>query len=231
MGAQLLRPRETPEDLVQSLAREALGELSASSNGAARRRSAIGSSLQRPAQAASTKRALRGRRDAATRRARRRPARTSSQALLACYAYATFCTPSGELGVRAKRCCRIESAFAELPEDYQEAISLQRLCGLDYSRDRGTHGRAAKARCATSCTAACRGWRCDWASCVARNRVPRNRGPRNRGQSSLAGARPWRGPRWPTGHVVAPTTPMRSAVAATRLSPPFARRRMGAILP
>ena len=28
---------------------------------------------------------------------------------------------------------RIEQAFAELPADYQEAISLQRLCGMDYA--------------------------------------------------------------------------------------------------
>ena len=61
---------------------------------------------------------------------REAPTPDDSQALLACYA--SLCTPSRELA-SAEALRRIESAFDELPEDYQEAITLYRLCGLDYA--------------------------------------------------------------------------------------------------
>ena len=45
--------------------------------------------------------------------------------------YANLSTPSRDLQSR-EEVQRIERAFAELPADYQEAISLQRLCGMAY---------------------------------------------------------------------------------------------------
>lgn len=45
--------------------------------------------------------------------------------------YATLCTPSRCASGR-EQLQRFESAFDELPEDYREAITLQRLVGLDY---------------------------------------------------------------------------------------------------
>jgi RNA polymerase sigma-70 factor (ECF subfamily) len=61
--------------------------------------------------------------------AREVPPPQDSQSLLACYG--TLCTPSRD--VAATEALRaIEAAFDELPEDYREAITLYRLCGLDY---------------------------------------------------------------------------------------------------
>lgn len=47
-------------------------------------------------------------------------------------AYKTLCTPSKDLEVReAMR--RIEAAFDELPDDYREAVTLHKLCGLSHA--------------------------------------------------------------------------------------------------
>jgi RNA polymerase sigma-70 factor (ECF subfamily) len=47
-------------------------------------------------------------------------------------AYQTLCTPSKDLEVReAMR--RVEAAFDQLPEDYREAITLHKLCGLSHA--------------------------------------------------------------------------------------------------
>ena len=47
-------------------------------------------------------------------------------------AYQTLCTPSRELAAR-EAMARIEAAFDELPDDYREAISLHKLCGLSHA--------------------------------------------------------------------------------------------------
>lgn len=124
MGA-LLRSRETPEDLVQSVAREALGELSTFEwRGEAAFRHWLYTRAQHKLQ--DRVRYLHAKMRDPEREA---PTPDDSQALLACYA--SLCTPSRELA-SAEALRRIESAFDELPEDYQEAITLYRLCGLDY---------------------------------------------------------------------------------------------------
>ncbi len=47
-------------------------------------------------------------------------------------AYQTLCTPSKDLEVReAMR--RVEAAFDQLPDDYREAITLHKLCGLSHA--------------------------------------------------------------------------------------------------
>ena len=124
MGA-MLRSRETPEDLVQSVAREALGELSTFEwRGEAAFRHWLYVRAQHKlqdrlhylgAQKRDPKREV--------------PTPEDSHALLQCYA--TLCTPSRELA-SAEALRRIEAAFDELPADYQEAISLYRICGMDY---------------------------------------------------------------------------------------------------
>jgi RNA polymerase sigma-70 factor (ECF subfamily) len=47
-------------------------------------------------------------------------------------AYQTLCTPSRELAAR-EAMSRIEAAFDSLPDDYREAISLHKLCGLSHA--------------------------------------------------------------------------------------------------
>jgi RNA polymerase sigma-70 factor, ECF subfamily len=47
-------------------------------------------------------------------------------------AYRTLCTPSKDLEVRdAMR--RVEAAFDQLPDDYREAVTLHKLCGLSHA--------------------------------------------------------------------------------------------------
>ncbi len=126
MGAQL-RARETPEDLVQSLAREVLADLSQFEwRGEAAFRHWLFLQAQR-------KLIDKARFVGAECRdpARERDLQGSSSRELGS-AYATFCTPSGESASR-EELLRIETAFAELPEDYREAISLQRLCCMEYA--------------------------------------------------------------------------------------------------
>jgi len=47
-------------------------------------------------------------------------------------AYQTLCTPSRDLAAR-EAMERIEAAFDTLPDDYREAISLHKLCGLSHA--------------------------------------------------------------------------------------------------
>lgn len=69
-------------------------------------------------------------RDIARERSPGRRTADSEASVLECYA--TMCTPSrvasGEEQLR-----RFEAAFAELPQDYQQAIALSRIVGLDYA--------------------------------------------------------------------------------------------------
>jgi RNA polymerase sigma factor (sigma-70 family) len=132
---QKLRARETPEDLVQSVAREALGELSTFEwRGEAAFRHWLYTRAQHKLQDR-IKFFDAQRRDPA----REVPPPQDSQALLDCYG--SLCTPSRELAsVEALR--RIEAAFDELPEDYKEAITQYRICGLDYDEIAERMGRS-----------------------------------------------------------------------------------------
>lgn len=122
---QVLRSRETPEDLVQSVAREALGELSTFEwRGEAAFKHWLYTRAQHKLQDRIKFVGAR-KRDPA----REVPPPQDSQALLDCYG--TLCTPSRDVAA-AEALQRIESAFDDLPEDYKEAITLYRLCGLDY---------------------------------------------------------------------------------------------------
>jgi RNA polymerase sigma-70 factor (ECF subfamily) len=47
-------------------------------------------------------------------------------------AYRELCSPSQELEVR-ETMRRIEAAFDQLPDDYREAITLHKLCGLSHA--------------------------------------------------------------------------------------------------
>jgi RNA polymerase sigma-70 factor, ECF subfamily len=126
MGAQL-RSRETPEDLVQSVAREVLAEIETFEwRGEAAFRHWLYVKAQH-------KLVDKARFVGAARRTperERRDAPQQSDGLPA--GLANLFTPSraieSEDEVR-----RIEQAFAELLPDHQEAISLQRLCGMDYA--------------------------------------------------------------------------------------------------
>ncbi|MFY9341298.1 MAG: RNA polymerase sigma factor [Planctomycetota bacterium] len=125
MGA-LLRARETPEDLVQSVAREVLADLPGFEwRGEAAFRHWLYVKAQR-------KLVDKARFVAAECRspAHERPADAASDGVLA--GLTGGATPSRDVQSR-EEVARIERAFAELPADYQEAISLQRLCGMDYA--------------------------------------------------------------------------------------------------
>lgn len=123
----MLRSRETPEDLVQSVAREVLDGIA---DFEWRGEPAFRHWLYTKAQHKLIDRAR------FVGAERRSPARErelpeqASQELLGCYG--NLCTPSRD-AQSAEEIARIERAFAELPEDYQEAITLQRLCGMDYA--------------------------------------------------------------------------------------------------
>lgn len=124
MGAQL-RARETPEDLVQSLAREVLGDLTSFEwRGEAAFRHWLYVKAQR-------KLVDKARFVAAERRSPANERELPSPASADVFA-ADLVTPSRVMQSQ-EELRRIEVAFAELPADYQEAISLQRLCGMDYA--------------------------------------------------------------------------------------------------
>jgi RNA polymerase sigma-70 factor (ECF subfamily) len=121
-----LRARETPEDLVQSVAREVLADLAGFKwRGEAAFRHWLYVKAQH-------KLVDKARFVAAERRSptREQPADGASDSVLANLAGGA--SPSGEAQSR-EAVARIEQAFAELPADYQEAISLQRLCAMDYA--------------------------------------------------------------------------------------------------
>ena len=126
MGAQL-RARETPEDLVQSVARDVLSDLGSFEwRGEAAFRHWLYVKAQR--KLIDKARFVGAERRSPQRERPLEPASTSAEVL----GLANLATPSGELR-SAEEQARIEGAFAELPADYQEAISLQRLCGMDYA--------------------------------------------------------------------------------------------------
>jgi RNA polymerase sigma-70 factor (ECF subfamily) len=56
-------------------------------------------------------------------------------------AYRTLCTPSRDAEVR-ETMQRVEAAFDELPEDYREAITLHKLCGLSHAEIAERLGRS-----------------------------------------------------------------------------------------
>ncbi len=126
MGAQL-RARETPEDLVQSVAREVLADLGGFQwRGEAAFRHWLYVKAQH-------KLVDKARFVGAERRSPARERDLASQPSDGLPAgYANLCTPSRDVQSQDE-VRRIEQAFAELPADYQEAISLQRLCGMDYA--------------------------------------------------------------------------------------------------
>lgn len=126
MGAQL-RARETPEDLVQSVAREVLGELDGFEW---RGEPAFRHWLYTKAQHKLIDRARFVGAERRTPARERELPEQASQDLLGCYG--NLCTPSRD-AQSAEEIARIERAFAELPADHQEAITLQRLCGMDYT--------------------------------------------------------------------------------------------------
>ncbi|MBL8722649.1 MAG: sigma-70 family RNA polymerase sigma factor [Planctomycetes bacterium] len=135
MGA-MLRARETPEDLVQSVAREALGELATFEwRGEAAFRHWLYTRAQHKLQDRLRYHGAKMR-DPAREVA---PSAADSRNLLDCYAH--LCTPSRDVA-SAEALRRIEAAFDALPEDYQEAISLYRLCGLDYPEIAERMGRS-----------------------------------------------------------------------------------------
>ncbi len=47
-------------------------------------------------------------------------------------AYRTLCTPSRDMEIR-EAMLRVESAFDQLPDDYREAVTLHKLCGLSHA--------------------------------------------------------------------------------------------------
>ena len=47
-------------------------------------------------------------------------------------AYRTLCTPSRDMEAR-EAIQRVEAAFDQLPEDYREAVTLHKLCGLSHA--------------------------------------------------------------------------------------------------
>ncbi len=55
--------------------------------------------------------------------------------------YQTLCTPSRDLAVR-EAMARVEAAFDLLPEDYREAITLHKLCGLSHAEIAERLGRS-----------------------------------------------------------------------------------------
>jgi RNA polymerase sigma-70 factor (ECF subfamily) len=56
-------------------------------------------------------------------------------------AYRTLCTPSRDLEVR-ETMQRVEAAFDQLPEDYREAVTLHKLCGLSHAEIAERLGRS-----------------------------------------------------------------------------------------
>ncbi len=124
MGAQLRR-RETPEDLVQSVAREVLSDLTAFEwRGEAAFRHWLYVKAQR-------KLIDKARHVGAARRSPERERALSERSQDAALA-ARLLSPSGEVA-SLEQLQRIEQAFRELAPDHQEAISLRRLCGMEYA--------------------------------------------------------------------------------------------------
>ena len=124
MGASL-RTRETADDLVQSVAREVLADLSRFEW---RGEAAFRHWLYGQAQTKLAERArfvLRAKRDPS------REERDHDEAGATLDCYRSLCTPSAALAA-SEAIARLEAAFDALPADQKEAITLQRLCGMSY---------------------------------------------------------------------------------------------------
>ena len=123
MGARL-RSKETPEDLVQSVAREALGDLT---DFVWRGEPAFRHWLYVKAQHKLVDKARYvGAEKRSPDRERGIQTHMSGGPLIG-----RLLSPSGEVQSR-EEIQRIERAFAELSQEQQDAISMRRLCGLDY---------------------------------------------------------------------------------------------------
>ena len=123
MGAKL-RSKETPDDLVQSVCREALGDLSGFEW---RGEAAFRHWLYVKAQRKLVDKARYVDADKRTPdREKAIDARSGEHSLIG-----ELLSPSGEVQ-SAEEIERIERAFGELSPDYQDAISMRRLCGLEY---------------------------------------------------------------------------------------------------
>lgn len=125
MGARL-RSKETPDDLVQSVAREVLGDLTEFDwRGEPAFRHWLYTKAQR-------KLYDKARYVAADKRSPERERALQSN-LSGDPMIGNLLSPSGEVqSIEEVR--RIEKAFDELSKDYQDAISMRRLCGLDYEQ-------------------------------------------------------------------------------------------------
>lgn len=55
--------------------------------------------------------------------------------------YQNLCTPSRDLAVR-EAMARVEAAFDQLPDDYREAVTLHKLCGLSHAEIAERLGRS-----------------------------------------------------------------------------------------
>jgi RNA polymerase sigma-70 factor (ECF subfamily) len=131
-----LRARATEDDLVQSVAREVLADLSTFEW---RGEPAFRHWLYVRAHSKLTEKvrhATAGKRDL-TRETEL--AADQSEALLGCYA--TLCTPSREVQM-AEALRRIEAAFDSLDDDYREAITLYRFGGMEYAAIAERMGRS-----------------------------------------------------------------------------------------
>lgn len=124
MGPKL-RARATEDDLVQSVAREVIADLSGFEW---RGEAAFRHWLYARAQ---TKLLEKARFLGAEKRdpAKEAPIPDHSDALLGCYA--DLATPSKDLATQ-EALRAIEAAFDSLPEEYREAITLYRICRLSY---------------------------------------------------------------------------------------------------
>ncbi|MCR9248635.1 MAG: sigma-70 family RNA polymerase sigma factor [bacterium] len=133
MGA-LLRKRETEEDLVQSVAREVLDDLTEFEW---RGEAAFRHWLYMKAQRKLIDKARH------TGAARRSPAREESlHARSAVLSLAGDLISPSAAAIGQEEVERIQAAFEELPPDYQDAISMQRLCGLNFQEIAERMGRS-----------------------------------------------------------------------------------------
>jgi RNA polymerase sigma-70 factor (ECF subfamily) len=120
-----LRQKATPPDLVQSVCREVLEDLTGFEfRGEAPFRHWLFTRAE-------NKLKEKHRYHAAEMRSRSRE-ETLPDGSTFLPAYRTLCTPSREVEVR-EAVARIEAAFDQLPDDYREAITLHKLCGLSHA--------------------------------------------------------------------------------------------------
>lgn len=121
MGAGL-RNRETPPDLVQSVCREVLEDLSGFDfRGEAPFRHWL---FTRAENKLREKHRYHG--------AQKRSSDREVDATTMMSAYQNLCTPTRELAAR-EQMAKVEAAFDALPDDYREAITLHKIVGLSHA--------------------------------------------------------------------------------------------------